>query len=100
MNRYIQAALMRRWTVLFTRLGLCVGIGLFIAGLFWWGGFLLPQGKSIAAAFRGEVDDGLPTLQAAAVIGGAVGGAVGLFYGFLAFGADAAEDAVKRNPPS
>ncbi len=69
----------RLWMLALGWVILGILIGVTIGGLFWWV-WLAQIGKSISEAVRGEVDDGIGTLQGMTALGGLVGCAVGLLY--------------------
>jgi hypothetical protein len=65
--------------------------GLLIAGAIWIID-LHSKGATVAAAFRGEVEDAIGLLEAVAFIGALVGTGVGLVYGLSGLGAYGTND--------
>ena len=74
---------------LFTRTALGVVIGLAVAAAY-WSAIMIRGGHGILEALRGQVEDGLGTLQGLAALGVLVGAGVGLASGLAAISNDQA----------
>jgi hypothetical protein len=77
-----------RLRLVVVRLATDIAVGLTIASLMWTA-WEWQRGSNLIQALKGNTDDGIATLEAMLVIGGAVGSVIGwchgLFIGFVDF---------------